>query len=103
MLGIFQLAFELRDSATLPKYIEDELINCLEWLRMHLKRPDILDDSEHYRAICWFKDTAKEPLKRIWTIKSILEEAGYVVDLVKTNDPGMVIYSDGWQVVAKPG
>jgi len=35
-------------------------------------------------------------------IKAILEEAGYHIEQIETRDPGVVIYEDGWQVVAKP-
>lgn len=64
-LGIFQLAHELRDSDLLPQYALDELNKNLAWLRMHLHSPTILKEEEHFRAISWFRDTAKEPLKRI--------------------------------------
>ena len=33
---------------------------------------------------------------------TILQENGYVIDILKTSDPGTIIYEDGWQVVAKP-
>ena len=102
-LGIFQLAFELRDHHDTPKYVSDELNRNLAWLKMHLKSPDILKNDEHFRAISWFKPEAQEPLKRIWAIKAVLEEFGYSVDLIKSTEPGHVIYEDGWQIVAKPG
>ncbi len=101
-LGIFQLAFELRENNALPQYAYDELQKNLSWLKMHLKSPEILNDDEHYRAIAWFKPEAHEPLKRIWAIKAVLEDYGYQIDMIKTREPGHVIYEDGWQVVAKP-
>ncbi len=101
-LGIFQIAFELRDSLKLETYLENELLKNIEWLKEHLKSPPELKDEEHFRAISWFKPEAKEPLKRIWAIKAILEEHGIIIDTLKTDDPGIIIYEDGWQVVAKP-
>ena len=101
-LGIFQLAFELRDRRDLPSYAFDELQSNLAWLKLHLKSPEILDDDEHYRAIAWFKPDAHEPLKRVWAIKAVLEEFGYQIDLIKSNTPGLVIYEDDWQIIAKP-
>ena len=101
-LGIFQPAFELRDRHDLPSYAHDELQSNLEWLRMHLKSPALLKKEEHYRAIAWFKPEAREPLKRIWAIKAVFEEFGYRVDLLRSADPGQIIYEDGWQVIAKP-
>jgi len=101
-LGIFQLAYDLRDSELLPKYVLDELNQSLAWLKMHLHSPTVLRKEEHFRAISWFRDTAKEPLKRIWRIKTILEEYGYPIDVVKTKVPGSIVFQDGWQVIAKP-
>lgn len=56
---------------------------------------------ENFRAISWFKSAAREPLSRIWLMKAIPDEYGYVVELIKTDDPGVIIYQDGWQIVAK--
>ncbi len=101
-VGIFQLAFELRDGDELEKHFKDELIKNINWLKMHLKSPLELRFDENFRAISWFHPRAVEPLKRIRIIKSILEEHRYVINDVKTSDPGIIIYEDGWQVVAKP-
>ena len=102
MLGIFQLAIELRDRHDAPAYISSELNRHLSWLNAHLHVPEILDDAAHYRAICWFKPAATEPLQRIWSMKAALQEFGYTIDLLKTIDPGRIIYEDDWQVAAKP-
>jgi hypothetical protein len=101
-LGIFQMAFELRDGQILEKYFEKELVESIDWLKMHLKSPDVLKRGESFRAISWFQPRAKEPLKRIRKIKFILEEHGYIIDTIKTKNPGNVIYEDGWQVIAIP-
>ena len=101
-LGVFQLAFELRDYGDLPKYTEKELIENIEWLKMHLKSPKILEKPEHHRAIAWFHPRANEPIKRIRAIKTTLEEYGYHIDQISTRDPGVIIYEDGFQVIAKP-
>ena len=101
-LGIFQLAFELRDRIDLPDYVDHELQRHLNWLKTNLESPKALDKWWNYRAISWFTSSAKEPLDRIWAIKAILEDFGYHIDVVKTKDPGVVIYKDEWQVVAKP-
>jgi len=101
-LGMFQLAYELRDQSDLPSYAFAELQKNLRWLQQHLVSPDILDESEHHRAISWFKANAKDPINRMRSIKIILEENGYHIDQIFTKDPGIVIYEDKWQIVAKP-
>ena len=101
-LGIFQLAYKLKHDPRTSRADDEALRDALEWLEWHLDAPDILDENEHYRAICWFKDEALKPISRCWAIKHILEQYGYWIDLVKNRNPGLIIYQDGWQVVAKP-
>ena len=101
-LGIFQLAYQLKYSPETFCYHDHELRQHLDWLEAHLTAPKILERYEHYRAICWFKDSAIEPIKRIWVLKRLLEEYGYWVEQIKTENPGLIIYQDGWQIVAKP-
>jgi len=101
-LGILQLAFELRDSGSLPKYAEEVLLTNISWIKEHLHSPEILREEGRHRAICWFHPRAREALKRIRVIKAVLEEAGYPIDQVKTRDPGEILYEDSWQVVATP-
>ncbi|MEM9168826.1 MAG: hypothetical protein AAGC56_04175 [Pseudomonadota bacterium] len=100
--GIFQLAYQLKHSEGTADYHDKELRNNLIWLETHLSAPSVLDKAEHYRAICWFKDTAHEPLKRVWAVKFLLEEYGLWVDQVTTQKPGHILFEDGWQVAAKP-
>lgn len=100
--GIFQLAYQLKDSPDTASYHDRELRKNLLWLDTHLNAPSILDKAEHHRAICWFKDTAHEPLKRVRAIKFLLEEYGVWVDQITTQNPGHILFEDGWQVAAKP-
>ena len=101
-LGIFQLAFELRDKGTLPSYAQEELERHLKWLKEHLKSPKVLREEGHHRAIAWFHPRAKKPIAHIRAMKAILEEEGYFIEQVETQDPGVIIYEDGWQTIAKP-
>ncbi len=101
-LGIFQLAFELRDRFDAPDYVTRIMAEHLSWLKLNLKSPKVLDDDDNARAICWFKSAAQEPLAHIWPMKAMLEDYGYSIDVLKTRDPGRIIYEDDWQVAAKP-
>jgi len=101
-LGIFQLAYQLKHSPEASRYDDYDLRLHLDWLETHRTALEILYRYENYRTICWFKDSARAPLKRIWAIKRLLEEYGYWVDRVKTENPELIIYQDGWQIAAKP-
>ena len=100
--GIFQLAYRLKNSPETSHYDDTELRRSLTWLEMHLNAPKILNLPQHQRAICWFKESAAEPLNRIWNLKYLLETYGFWIDMIKTRKPGVIIYQDGWQVAAKP-
>ena len=69
---------------------------------MHLKSPAVLREDGNERALSWFHPRATRPIEKVRSIAALLEEHGIVVDMIKTDDPGIVIYEDGWQVVAKP-
>lgn len=100
--GVFQAAFKLRDAGDLEDYEEAELVNALDWLKQHLKSPECLRDPENFRALSWFHPRAVKPMQYIWRIVQVLKDHGVLIEVHKSKDPGIVIYEDGWQVVAKP-
>lgn len=102
MTGIFGLIYELREKGALAEWEQEEVESLLGWFRMHLEIPAVLKSPDNHRAICWFHPRAREPIRRARSLKRILEDHGYVIDQIITRDPGVVIYEDGWQVVAKP-
>jgi len=93
--GIFQAAFELRESGKLADYEETELNEAMNWLKQHLKSPDCLKDPKNYRALSWFHPRAVKPMQYVWRLVHILEEHGYYVQVHKITNPGIVIYEDG--------
>lgn len=99
-LGIFQAAYLVRDADETSIHDANEINRQIDWLKAHLHSPDLKDSD--YRAIFWFKDTAHEPLKRIWAIKPYVEAYGYWIDILKTWMPGQIIYEDSWQIAARP-
>jgi hypothetical protein len=100
--GVFQAAFEIRDSGQLEPYEEEWLERELSWLRMHLPSPPCLRDEGNDRAISWFKPGAKRAIEKVRGIVALLESRGITVTMVTSADPGTIIYEDGSQVVAKP-
>ena len=100
--GVFMAVNDIRDSNLLTPYHRDEIENHLSWLRKHLNSPACLKDVGNERALSWFHPRAVEPIRRIRYIVEILREYGVEIDQVTTDQPGTVIYEDGWQVIAKP-
>lgn len=100
--GVLVAAHELRDDGDLTVEEHRELLESLAWFNLHLNHPACLADPENRRAISWFKPEALKPISRMWRLKAILENHGHAVDVLKTDDPGIVLFEDGWQIVAKP-
>jgi hypothetical protein len=102
LLGVFQAAFELRDSGGLEAHEVDWLEKDLDWLKMHLKSPECLREDGNHRAISWYQPQAKRAIEMTRSIVALLEEHGVLVRMVTCVDPGKIIYEDVWQVVAIP-
>jgi hypothetical protein len=101
-LGIFQIAYRLRDADATRLDDANALTHLLKWFTDNLHGPRQLSLEANKRAICWFKPAAREPISRIWQMKSLIEPYGYWISVRKTSAPGLVIYEDGWQVAAIP-
>lgn len=101
-LGIFQIAFRVRDAHATALHDANEIGRHLEWLKRHLRSPEEIEREANRRAIFWFKQNAKAPIERMWAIKPYLEAYGYWIDLRTTLAPGVVVYEDKWQVAAIP-
>lgn len=104
--GVFQTAYDLRDSGRLPEYQQDELRELLRWFSENLKEPERFSRSRrsgaHAHAISWFKDFAGECIGRIRHICRILGENDVPTEMISTERPGYVVYEDEHQVVAEP-
>ena len=101
-LGVFHAAYILLRSGKLEGHEFDSLRESLKWFEKNLEVPKVLDESGRQRAISWFRPTALEPIRRVRTIVTLLEENQVPVRMVKTLEPGTVLHEDEWQVVAIP-
>jgi hypothetical protein len=101
-LGILVAAHDLRDDGDITRDEHEILRKTLKWFNENVTVPKILKDTDHRRAISWFKSSATEPVQKMWELVEILRHHDVNIDVHKTNNPGIVIYEDEWQVVAKP-
>jgi hypothetical protein len=77
-----------------------------DWYDAHMPLPTdhvpgLYDDPGPY-AVAWFKRTAYDHLARIPGYLRILDAHGVAWHELVADDPGTILYEDGFQVVATP-
>ena len=104
--GIFVAAYKLRLGAALPDYEYEYLNKLLYWFDENLQRPDRFSRSSrpgrNNRAICWFRSSAREHIRKAHEITVILENNDVLIRMIKAERIGYVVYEDEFQVVAEP-
>ena len=105
--GIFMALKYLRDDYTLTK---DEDINKLkelsQWFNRNLEKQTRFSKgtSKHNVnvSLSWFKDSAKEHLKKIQDLIEIAEEYDIIINRIASKNPGYVVFEDEYQISAVP-
>jgi hypothetical protein len=99
LTGIITEAGIRRDDGDLDSDQRTRLEDAYCWLNERLPAPPfrILPVG----AISWFKDDAGESIQTMWEIVSILRECGVPVRLLRSANPGKVVYEDEYQVVVQ--
>lgn len=107
--GFFCAAYELRERADLDPSTSDRLETLLAWFRQNLSIPDRFNRSKSKKqyavfdkGLSWFKPTAGETLSKAFELMSLLEEHGYIIDIIRSDRIGYIVYEDEKQVVAEP-
>jgi hypothetical protein len=77
-----------------------EQVSWRRW-RLEVRQPRARIDARP-RSISWIKSSATEHVSRLFSLKALVEEAGWVVQEIRTDKPGFVLYEDEHQVVAEP-
>ena len=106
LIGIIQAAFDLKDAGSLS-FDEELSVDLIEaWFKLHLPTPRRFTRSRRrgaaYSAICWFKPTASESIRKARALASLLEARGLATQMISTRKPGYVVYEDEYQVAAVP-
>jgi hypothetical protein len=107
-LGFFQPALDIVYDDDTPYDVYWPIRQELDWFNEHLPKPD--SDSFTVRSrkvwrsdgLCWFHDYADEMIQRAFVLASLLRDCGVIITKLATNRPGQILYSDDYQIVAKP-
>ncbi|MBW3558445.1 MAG: hypothetical protein KY449_01560 [Proteobacteria bacterium] len=107
-LGLFQAIEEARESDSAPDWALRELAASETWFGRNLRVPDRFSRGSRRRpgqpGLAWFKAwSAEEHIRQMHRFKRAAEACGLHVDVLKTRDPGHILYEDEHQIVAEPG
>jgi hypothetical protein len=78
----------------------DRVQEVFGWFNEHLQVPRLRE--EHWRARFWFWHSAQPMIRRLWDVVAVLRHCDVLVELLKTSDPGTIVYGDQHQVAAIP-
>ncbi len=106
-LGLFQALDDARDSDVAPDWALALIRDCELWFIDNLGTPDRFSRGSWrgrgQPALSWFKSGATDHIAKMYELKTGLEACGIHVDVLRTRDPGHILYEDRWQVAAEPG
>jgi hypothetical protein len=99
-LGIFHALGVLQDEGTIEDYFSETVEESLRWFNKNLTAPRIAEKDRS--CLFWFCADRQQFVARLWELVAILAEHNVEVRRVRTNDPGMIVYRDDFQVAALP-
>jgi hypothetical protein len=105
--GIFIALKFLRDDHFLTQDDDiSELKKLSVWFNQNLEKPTRFSNgTSKYNAdisLSWFKDSAKEHIKKIQEFIEIAERYDIIVERVASKNPGYIVFEDEYQVSAVP-
>lgn len=105
-LGIFHAIRYLRDDGELSKVEFDLADEVFHWFGQNLESPlDYLNKQKSTKSdafISWFKASAKEHIDKARVLVKILENKNTIVEMIKTDKPGKIVYEDQFQIFSRP-
>lgn len=85
----------------LEPYEAKRLEAIYDWFDERLPVPPFSRQAYTHQAVCWLKTEAHEAIRRLWDIAAILNEHGIPVRLLRSANPGKILYEDDYQAVVE--
>ena len=100
LTGVFTEARLLRDAGELSVAEAEFLEQTYTWFNEHLPCPPFGSRNWPGSAVAWFKHDAG-CLPEMWHLVALLREHGRSVRLLRSRNPGKILYEDDYQVVVQ--
>ena len=101
LTGIITEVRFLRDDDRLTAEEGARLEDTYEWFNEHVPVPPFEASSWPRDVVTWFKDDASDAISRMWDLVALLREHSVQVRLLRSANPGRVLYEDKFQVVVE--
>ena len=101
LTGIITEARLLRDDDRLSDQETARVEGTYDWFNDNVPVPPFSTSGWPRDVVTWFKDDASEAISRMWDLVAILRESGVPVRLLRSTNPGRVVYEDDFQVVVE--
>jgi hypothetical protein len=105
LTGVITAAKSLLDDDKLQTYEADIVTSTFDWLNENIPCPpfkkNIRSGKWSRDAVAWFRPEAKEAIRRMWELVAVLEENGVPVRVLRSSEPGLIVYRDEHQIVAE--
>ena len=101
LTGLITEARLLRDRGGLDQHQISRLEETYAWFNANIPVPPFSSVGWPSDAVSWFRDAASEPIKRMWEIAALLKEHGISVRMLRSRNPGRILYEDAWQIVVE--
>ena len=88
-----------RDNGDLDEHQSARLEDAYAWLNEHVPVPSFKHLPSD--AVGWFRDEATQCIQRMWEIAHLLKECGVPVRLLRSANPGKVVYEDDYQILVE--
>jgi hypothetical protein len=99
LTGILTEARLLRDAGLLSAGESQRLEHAYDWFNTHVPVPPFSTARWNGDVVSWFRANAGEAITRMWDVMAILRDHGVPTRMLRSRDPGKVVYDDDVQVV----
>lgn len=98
-VGVFTAFHHLKNSARITDADWRQFDEIDRWFKAHLQYPPYYERGNPEGAITWFKSgTSDAMVARLGPLSEILSRYGVALDIARTDEPGVIVYEDDYQV-----